>query len=77
MDESYQVLPHGSIIQNSAENIYINTNEHYRAKVETQTREDRFIAWCKEQFPKKNYEKSNFILQELRGVKDPRHFSLC
>tara|TARA_B100000989_G_C19480222_1_gene444791 strand:- start:33 stop:1316 length:1284 start_codon:yes stop_codon:yes gene_type:complete len=52
------------------ENIYINTNEHYRAKVETQTREDRFIAWCKEQFPKKNYEKSNFILQELRGVKD-------
>ena len=52
------------------ENIYINTNEHYRAKVETQTREDRFIAWCKEQFPKKNYEKSNFILQGLRGVKD-------
>ena len=52
------------------ENIYINTNEHYRAKVETQTREDRFIAWCKEQFAKKNYEKSNFILQGLRGVKD-------
>jgi len=54
-----------------AENIYINTNEHYRAKVETQTREDRFIEWCKQQFPKKNYEKSNFILQGLRGVKDP------
>ena len=53
-----------------AENIYINTNEHYRAKVETQTREDRFIEWCKQQFPKKNYEKSNFILQGLRGVKD-------
>ena len=52
------------------DNIYINTNEHYRAKVETQTREDRFISWCKEQFPKKNYEKSNFILQGLRGVKD-------
>ena len=57
------------------ENIYINTNEHYRAKVETQTREDRFIAWCKEQFPKKNYEKSNFILQELRGVKDPEEIA--
>ena len=53
-----------------AENIYINTNEHYRAKVETQTREDRFISWCKEKFPKKNYEKSNFILQGLRGIKD-------
>ena len=53
-----------------AENIYINTNEHYRAKVETQTREDRFISWCKNKFPKKNYEKSNFILQGLRGIKD-------
>ena len=57
------------------DNIYINTNEHYRAKVETQTREDRFIAWCKEQFPKKNYEKSNFILQGLRGVKDPEEIA--
>ena len=26
---------------------YFNTNEHYRQAVETQTREDRFIAWCK------------------------------
>ena len=54
-----------------ADNVYINTNEHYRAKVETQTREDRFIDWCKGQFPKKNYEKSNPILQKLRAVKDP------
>ena len=58
-----------------AENIYINTNEHYRAKVETKTREDRFIEWCKQQFPKKNYEKSNFILQGLRGVKDPEEIA--
>jgi Xaa-Pro aminopeptidase len=58
-----------------AENIYINTNEHYRAKVETQTREDRFIEWCKQQFPKKNYEKSNVILQGLRSVKDPEEIT--
>ena len=25
--------------------IYINTNEHYRAKVETETREARFVKW--------------------------------
>ena len=59
----------------SADNIYVNTNEHYRAKVETQTREDRFIAWCKEQFPNHNYEKSNFILQGLRGIKDPEEIA--
>ena len=52
------------------EHIYINTNEHYRAQVETQTREDRFIEWCKKEFPNHQYEKSNFILQGLRSVKD-------
>jgi len=50
--------------------IYINTNEHYRAQVETQTREDRFIEWCQKEFPSHQYEKSNFILQGLRSVKD-------
>ncbi|NCG04305.1 MAG: M24 family metallopeptidase, partial [Bacteroidetes bacterium] len=59
----------------NAENIYINTNEHYRAKIETQTREDRFIAWCKELFPNHTYEKSNRILHALRGVKDPEEIA--
>jgi Xaa-Pro aminopeptidase len=49
---------------------YFNTNEHYRAKVETQTREDRFIHWVKEKFPKHANTKSNFLLQRLRSVKD-------
>ena len=49
---------------------YFNTNEHYRAKVETQTREDRFIKWAKAKFPSHPTEKSNFILQKLRSVKD-------
>ena len=49
---------------------YFNTNEHYRAKVETQTREDRFIHWAKEKFPKHGTAKSNFLLQRLRSVKD-------
>ena len=29
----------------SCENIYINKNEHYRAKIETETREARFNSW--------------------------------
>ena len=49
---------------------YFNTNEHFRAKVETQTREDRFIRWAKAKFPSHPNEKSNFILQKLRSVKD-------
>jgi Xaa-Pro aminopeptidase len=53
-----------------AQIFYFNTNEHYRAKVETQTREDRFIKWAKAKFPNHPNEKSNFILQKLRSVKD-------
>jgi Xaa-Pro aminopeptidase len=34
-----------------AETIYINTNEHYRAAVETETREARFVKWWKEKYP--------------------------
>ena len=62
---------HFLALAKEVENIYINTNEHYRARVETQTREDRFIDWCKGKFATHNYEKSNFILQSLRAVKDP------
>ncbi|MFD2822756.1 aminopeptidase P family protein [Lacinutrix iliipiscaria] len=52
------------------ETIYINTNEHYRASVETETREDRFTKWLKEKYPAHTVAKSNPILQRLRSVKD-------
>ena len=48
---------------------YFNTNEHYRQAVETQTREDRFIAQCKANYPAHKVAKSNPILQQLRAVK--------
>jgi len=48
---------------------YLNTNEHYRQNVETQTREDRFIIWCKEKYPAHRVAKSNPILQQLRSIK--------
>ena len=48
---------------------YFNTNEHYRAKNVTQTREDRFIKWAKNEYPAHRVGKSNPILQKLRSVK--------
>ena len=50
--------------------VYINTNEHYRANVETETREDRFTKWLKNKYPAHTVAKSNPILQGLRSVKD-------
>ena len=52
-----------------AKSIYFNTNEHYRANIETETREDRFIEWAKKKYPTHQHEKSNFILQRLRSLK--------
>ncbi|MCZ8167561.1 MAG: aminopeptidase P family protein [Flavobacterium sp.] len=59
-----------------ADTMYINTNEHYRAAVETQTREDRFIKWWKETYPAHKVEKSNPILQRLRSVKENQELAL-
>lgn len=59
-----------------ADTMYINTNEHYRSDVETQTREDRFIKWWKETYPAHKVEKSNPILQRLRSVKENQELAL-
>lgn len=63
-------------VMTQCDTIYFNTNEHYRANVETQTREDRFINWCKDRYPAHSVAKSNPILQRLRSVKDPIELEL-
>ncbi len=63
-------------LMTEANTIYLNTNEHYRQAVETQTREDRFIQECKRKFPAHNVAKSNSILQHIRGVKEPEEIDL-
>lgn len=63
-------------LMTQAETIYFNTNEHYRASVETETREDRFIKETKQKYPAHTWAKSNPILQRLRSVKDPIELEL-
>lgn len=63
-------------LMTEAHSIYFNTNEHYRQAVETQTREDRFIAKCKRDFPAHSWHKSQPILQEIRGIKEPEEIAL-
>ena len=57
-------------LMTQCDTIYINTNEHYRANVETETREDRFTKWLRNKYPAHSVVKSNPILQRLRSVKD-------
>jgi len=63
-------------LMTQCDTVYINTNEHYRASVETETREDRFTSWLMNKYPAHSVAKSNPILQRLRSVKDPIELDL-
>jgi len=63
-------------LMTEANTIYFNTNEHYRQAVTTQTREDRFIQYCKQKFPAHQTAKSFPIMQAIRGVKEPEEIAL-
>lgn len=52
-----------------AEHVYINTNEHTRANTVAETKEDRFISWCKQNYPAHRYERSAPIMHKIRSVK--------
>lgn len=56
--------------------VHINTNEHYKASIETETREARYTKWLFNKYPAHSVAKSNTILQRLRSVKDPIEIDL-
>lgn len=56
--------------------IYVNTNEHYRQSVTTETREARFVKWWKAHYPAHQVAKSNPILQHIRSIKEPEEIAL-
>ena len=63
-------------LMTQAETVYINTNEHYRANVETETRDARFIKRLKEKYPAHNYKRCQPIIQRLRSVKEPQEIEM-
>ena len=58
------------------ENVYLNTNEHYRANIETETREARFTKLLQTKYPAHTYLRSQPILQRLRSIKEPEEIAL-
>lgn len=59
-----------------AENIYINSNEHVRSSNEVQTRDERFLEWCRKTYPLHNYLRSAPIMYDLRAIKSPQEVEL-
>jgi Xaa-Pro aminopeptidase len=58
------------VLMAEAENVYLNTNEHTRRSLlEVETRDMRFIKWCKTKFPLHNYFRIAPIIYNLRMIK--------
>ena len=49
--------------------IYLNSNEHQRADVTVETRDNRFVRNCLSQFPLHQYQRLAPLMYELRTVK--------
>jgi len=64
-----------SLITDAA-NVYINSNEHKRAVIETQTRAARFINKCKDEFPLHNYYRLAPVINTLRMIKSKEEIEM-
>ena len=59
-----------------SDNVYLNTNEHLRANVVVETRDDRFLKWCRSSFPLHNYERLAPVMHFLRVIKSETELEL-
>ena len=59
-----------------ADHIYLNTNEHLRADTLVETRDARFVKWCRNAFPLHQYKRLAPILHYLRAVKSEAEIDL-
>ncbi len=59
-----------------SERIYLNTNEHLRSDASVETRDKRFIQWCRDAFPLHRYRRLAPVMQDLRIVKSSTEVEL-
>lgn len=75
MSEFYKLFHH-MLAMGNVETVYLNTNEHYRSDIVVQTRDARFIEWCKEKYPLHQYGRVAPLMSALRRVKQKREIEL-
>jgi len=60
----------------SADQVFLNSNEHRRAALTVETRDDRFISQCKRDFPLHTYRRLAPLLHQLRAEKSEAEIEL-
>lgn len=63
-------------LMSECESVYLNTNEHTRAFIEVETRNARFVKWCKDRYPLHTYLRSAPIMHDLRAIKSKTEIDL-
>ncbi len=64
------------MVMGNVEHVYLNTNDHYRADVTVDSRDQRFIRWCQEKYPLHRYERLAPIMYRLRSIKSSEEIAL-
>jgi len=65
-----------NVLMAEAENVYVNTNEHYRAVVEVETRDARLANWLKGKYPAHTFERAAPLMHELRAIKSKEEIAV-
>ncbi|GHN00723.1 Xaa-Pro aminopeptidase [Cytophagales bacterium WSM2-2] len=74
--EDFDATFHHMIVMGGVEFVYLNTNEHYRSEIVVETRDARFIDWCKTRYPLHNYQRVAPVMSKLRRVKQKQEIDL-
>lgn len=69
-------LFHMMMVMGGVENVYLNTNDHYRAEINVESRDARFVKWCKDAYPLHRYQRLAPIMHKLRSIKSSREIEL-
>ncbi|MBK5278262.1 MAG: aminopeptidase P N-terminal domain-containing protein [Bacteroidia bacterium] len=72
----FYTLFHHMMVMGGIDNVYLNTNEHYRAGVLVQSRDARFIDWCQKTYPLHRYRRVAPVMASLRRLKQKREIEL-
>jgi Xaa-Pro aminopeptidase len=64
------------MLMGDVEHVYLNTNDHYRAEIAVESRDSRFIKWCKEKYPLHKYERLAPIMHRMRSIKSKHEIGM-
>lgn len=59
------------LIMCQADHVFLNSNEHPRATIPTETREHRFTKRCQQEYPLHDYRRLAPLMHDLRCIKQP------